>query len=295
MTATTTLTVTVTAPTSENAQAWAQTLADLILAEHGDHMRLKTLIGPAAPVEPATAIAVAIRDFNFGFYGLDDVETKGPYAEWVGDLASAIAGALGTGPAPAPAETAEQRADREETEREHATGIHTHCGLTCETELPTEHLRNFVIAKGYPGTKGALDGLLRRAGAAGAASSAPALQAAPPAEIWIVCAEDSHALDHCTDATTAKLAAIKRHQEAEEPGDESVYGWHERGGHLELHADGADTGLRVSRAPVRGPARPPTGPPCSPRPSGRCSPTRSTRRRSASGPATDSPTTTRPP
>ncbi|NED75328.1 hypothetical protein G3I51_23995 [Streptomyces sp. SID9944] len=64
-----------------------------------------------------------------------------------------------------PDETDEQRADREETEREHAAGIHTHCGLTCEVELPTEHLRNFVIAKGYPGTKGALAELERRAAA----------------------------------------------------------------------------------------------------------------------------------
>ncbi|MEU7399974.1 hypothetical protein [Streptomyces sp. NPDC044948] len=62
-------------------------------------------------------------------------------------------------------ETDEQRADREETERDHARGDHTHCGLTCETELPTEHLRNFVIAKGYPGTKGALAELERRAAA----------------------------------------------------------------------------------------------------------------------------------
>lgn len=62
-------------------------------------------------------------------------------------------------------ETDEQRADREETERDHAAGDHTYCGITCETELPTEHLRNFVIAKGYPGTKGALDELLRRAAA----------------------------------------------------------------------------------------------------------------------------------
>lgn len=60
-------------------------------------------------------------------------------------------------------ETDEERADREETEREHAAGIHAHCGVTCEVELPTEHLRNFVLAKGYPGTAGALDELLRRA------------------------------------------------------------------------------------------------------------------------------------
>ncbi|WCN06026.1 hypothetical protein [Streptomyces sp. M92] len=70
-------------------------------------------------------------------------------------------------------ETDEERADREETERDHARGDHTHCGLTCETEMPTEHLRNFVIAKGYPGTKGALAELERRAAA----------QAAPDADL----------------------------------------------------------------------------------------------------------------
>ncbi|GAA4823938.1 hypothetical protein [Streptomyces ziwulingensis] len=66
-------------------------------------------------------------------------------------------------PATPDTETDEQRADREETERDHARGDHTYCGITCETEMPTKHLRNFVIAKGYPGTKGALDELLRRA------------------------------------------------------------------------------------------------------------------------------------
>ncbi|MFB7461257.1 hypothetical protein [Streptomyces sp. NPDC056188] len=67
------------------------------------------------------------------------------------------------GAAVEPDETDEERADREETERDHTQGDHTHCGITCEAEMPTEHLRNFVIAKGYPGTKGALDELLRRA------------------------------------------------------------------------------------------------------------------------------------
>ncbi|WP_371099904.1 hypothetical protein [Streptomyces sp. PU_AKi4] len=70
-----------------------------------------------------------------------------------------------------PAETDEQRADREATERDHARGDHTYCGVTCEVEMPTEHLRNFVIAKGYPGTKGALTELERRARAEGAAST----------------------------------------------------------------------------------------------------------------------------
>jgi hypothetical protein len=62
-----------------------------------------------------------------------------------------------------PAETDEQRADREETERDHAKGDHTHCGPTCQVEYPTEQLRNFILAKGYPGTAGMLDELLRRA------------------------------------------------------------------------------------------------------------------------------------
>lgn len=61
------------------------------------------------------------------------------------------------------AETDEQRADREETEHDHAQGDHTHCGPTCEVEYPTEQLRNFILAKGYPGTAGMLDELLRRA------------------------------------------------------------------------------------------------------------------------------------
>ena len=87
------------------------------------------------------------------------------------------------------AETEEQRADREETERDHARGDHTHCGITCEVELPTEHLRNFVIAKGYPGTKGALDELLRRAAAvpvagAGQATDQTALRDRIAGAIW---------------------------------------------------------------------------------------------------------------
>ncbi|UDM00047.1 hypothetical protein [Streptomyces longhuiensis] len=83
----------------------------------------------------------------------------------------------GPPPAPDPAETDEERADREETERAHAHGDHTYCGATCETEFPTELLRNTILAKGYPGTAGMLDEMLRRARAeAAAAPSAPASQ-----------------------------------------------------------------------------------------------------------------------
>jgi hypothetical protein len=53
--------------------------------------------------------------------------------------------------------------DIHETEQAHAEGEHAFCGVTCEVVFPTEQLRNFVIAKGYPGTAGMLDELLRRA------------------------------------------------------------------------------------------------------------------------------------
>ncbi len=41
------------------------------------------------------AIRAAIEGFAFDNYGLDDVDPRSEYAEWVGDLASAIAGAVG--------------------------------------------------------------------------------------------------------------------------------------------------------------------------------------------------------
>ncbi|MFG2763125.1 hypothetical protein [Streptomyces rubiginosohelvolus] len=100
-------------------------------------------------------------------------------------------------------EEREQREDREETDREHAVGIHTHCGLTCEVDLPTEHLRNFVIAKGYPGTAGALDELLRRAAAAPPA----------PADRAAVLREAAEALD--------QRAAVLKELSSSDYGEES--------------------------------------------------------------------------
>ncbi|MCX4606802.1 hypothetical protein OG402_40975 [Streptomyces anulatus] len=73
-------------------------------------------------------------------------------------------------------EEREQREDREEAARLHAAGDHQYCDVTCETAMPTDAMRNFVIAKGYPGTAGALDELLRRA----AAPPAPVDRAATP-------------------------------------------------------------------------------------------------------------------
>lgn len=68
----------------------------------------------------------------------------------------------------------ERAADEHETTVEHARGEHEHCGPTCETAYPGAHLRNFILAKGYPGTAGALDELLRRA-----AQARPVLHIAP--------------------------------------------------------------------------------------------------------------------
>ncbi|WP_328962940.1 hypothetical protein [Streptomyces virginiae] len=62
----------------------------------------------------------------------------------------------------------EHAADEQETAAEHARGEHEHCGPTCEVQFPSAALRNFILAKGYPGTAGMLDELLRRAAEAAA-------------------------------------------------------------------------------------------------------------------------------
>ena len=64
-----------------------------------------------------------------------------------------------------------------EVEQAHAEGEHAFCGVTCEVEFPTEMLRNGILAKGYPGTAGMLDELLRRAASQKAVSSKPPLPA----------------------------------------------------------------------------------------------------------------------
>jgi hypothetical protein len=71
--------------------------------------------------------------------------------------------------------------DRHETEQAHADGLHEDCGVTCGVQFPSEQLRNFVVAKGYPGTAGMLDELLRRA-ASGQLPAAPAVVAQPDGE-----------------------------------------------------------------------------------------------------------------
>lgn len=76
---------------------------------------------------------------------------------------------------PAPELTAtdlEHAADEDETAAEHTRGEHEHCGPTCEIQFPSAALRNFILAKGYPGTASMLDELLRRA-ATEPASDAP--------------------------------------------------------------------------------------------------------------------------
>lgn len=67
--------------------------------------------------------------------------------------------------APETDEEREQREDREATERDHAAGNHKYCGVTCETEFPSDMLRNGVLYSAIPGSKTMLDELLRRAAA----------------------------------------------------------------------------------------------------------------------------------
>lgn len=43
---TATVSIIITAPTQENADQWANTIYDLVHAEHGDHMRLDVSINP---------------------------------------------------------------------------------------------------------------------------------------------------------------------------------------------------------------------------------------------------------
>ncbi|MFH9761344.1 hypothetical protein ACH4MJ_04315 [Streptomyces anulatus] len=82
-------------------------------AAHGKQARIVWPTGAAAgahqteqagAVEQQAAVVQAIRDFQFDNYGLDDVDPNSEYAEWVGDLASSIVGALPAVPA-APEET----------------------------------------------------------------------------------------------------------------------------------------------------------------------------------------------
>lgn len=47
------------------------------------------------PTDPMSAIRTAIRDFDFAFYGLDDIDPRSEASEWVGDLAAAISAAIG--------------------------------------------------------------------------------------------------------------------------------------------------------------------------------------------------------
>ncbi|MGW9299637.1 hypothetical protein ACWHA3_02265 [Streptomyces cyaneofuscatus] len=51
------------------------------------------------PEAQQAAVVQAIRDFQFHNYGLDTVDPNSEYAEWVGDLASVIVGALPAAPA----------------------------------------------------------------------------------------------------------------------------------------------------------------------------------------------------
>lgn len=56
-----------------------------------------------------------------------------------------------------------ERCDTHETELAHAEGNHDYCGLTCETEFPSDMIRNTILFRAIPGSKNMLAELERRA------------------------------------------------------------------------------------------------------------------------------------
>src|SRR5512134_1971472 len=104
----------------------------------------------------------AIRDMTLGLRRVA-ADKAGP-AELLNATEAAEA-RTPCGPVPDMCDPDGEPCDRHETERAHAEGEHTFCGVTCEVEFPSELLRNSILAKGYPGTAGMLDELLRRAAA----------------------------------------------------------------------------------------------------------------------------------
>ncbi|MFD3717239.1 hypothetical protein [Streptomyces sp. NPDC058674] len=119
--------------------------------------------------------------------------------------------------APAPELTDADReyaADVEETAAEHARGEHDHCGPTCETRFPGDQLRNFILAKGYPGTAGMLDELLRRAStAAPTPGPVPAFSVAERQFLTFAldqAAEEMSLRDGFTDEDQAALDRFRR-------------------------------------------------------------------------------------
>ncbi|NUU26026.1 MAG: hypothetical protein HOV68_31685 [Streptomycetaceae bacterium] len=118
-------------------------------------------------------------------------------------------------------ETDEQRADRLETERDHAAGDHQYCGVTCEAEFPSDMLRNGILAKGYPGTAGMLDELLRRV--ATAAVLPDTSRAAVLREAADAVAADNHGILYgtATDYADRHAALLRRMADGEQQTEEA--------------------------------------------------------------------------
>ncbi|MGW1436809.1 hypothetical protein ACWD7M_16360 [Streptomyces griseus] len=153
----------------------------LVLTPASVEMTVKRVQGP----KPRTYRYVGVRGLRrlkaggdgkeISSYGWEAFRNYGRFGyaqrpDWLTDLIlehmpSAMDPYPGRAPDSDGPETDEQREDRLEAERLHAAGDHKHCDETCEVERPSDHLRNFIVAKGYPGTAGALDELLRRAAA----------------------------------------------------------------------------------------------------------------------------------
>ncbi|MEU0992286.1 hypothetical protein [Streptomyces sp. NPDC005953] len=151
-------------------------------------------------------------------------------------------------------ETDEQRADREETARLHAADDHQYCDVTCEIAMPTEAMRNFVIAHGYPGTAGALAELLRRAAATSVADTVLA-RAIPD---WEAVYEPGNVSDYLIGYANSEAAAkgaaiawvLSQSDKTADRLEWEPQNWSDRHDAwfdlFERHDDGAETGVGVT-------------------------------------------------
>ncbi|WP_405506429.1 hypothetical protein OG323_06350 [Streptomyces cyaneofuscatus] len=80
----------------DNGARWAGRLLRRLAGEAAAGVQQTT---EGEPEAQQAAVVQAIRDFQFDNYGLDTVDPNSEYAEWVGDLASVIVGALPAAPA----------------------------------------------------------------------------------------------------------------------------------------------------------------------------------------------------
>ncbi|WP_052397239.1 hypothetical protein [Streptomyces sp. NRRL F-5123] len=110
------------------------------------------------PPPTVAAMQAAAGALHFERFGTTDPEAARAAARWYAEAAAEVAHIEDDA-------AREEQQDRAITRCAHAAGDHQWCDVTCEVAMPSEAMRNFIVAKGYPGTAGALAELERRAAA----------------------------------------------------------------------------------------------------------------------------------